>query len=210
MISSKVSGSENGFSMNRSTLTDLNLYDEYINIERDMLSPLASNAFSYYNFKLLGRFKDENGYDIAKIKVIPKRPVDPVFSGVLYVVDSYWNLSGADLYLTGSAIKQPILDTLHIKQEFVPLEKPDTWAMFAQNMDFKFGIFGFKIKGTYTGIFSNYDTNPNFGEKLFNKETFKIENIARERDSTRPPDHRRNKRLHQKRQPKSNMEFRCL
>ncbi len=183
MISSKVSGSENGFSMNRSTMTDLNLYDEYINIERDLLSPLASNAFSYYNFKLLGRFKDENGYDIAKIKVIPKRPADPVFAGVLYVVDSYWNLSGADLFLTGSAIKQPVLDTLYIKQEFVPLEKPDTWAMFAQNMHFKFGILGFKIKGYYACIFSNYNTNPNFDSNFFNKETFKIEKIAKERDS---------------------------
>jgi hypothetical protein len=50
MISSKVSGSENGYSINRSTLTDFDLYDEKLEIEREILSPLADNAFNYYNF----------------------------------------------------------------------------------------------------------------------------------------------------------------
>ncbi len=105
MISSKVSGNENGFSLNRATLTDFNLYDEHLEIDREILSPLADNAFNYYNFKLLGRYKDENGYDIYKISVLPKRKSDPTFSGDLYVVDEWWNLAGANLVLTGDAIK---------------------------------------------------------------------------------------------------------
>ncbi|MBK7938501.1 MAG: carboxypeptidase-like regulatory domain-containing protein [Lewinellaceae bacterium] len=132
MISSKVSGSENGFSLNRATLTDFNLYEERLEIDREILSPLADNAFNYYIFKLLGKFKDENGYDIYKIGMTPKRSADPAFSGNLYVVDEWWNLAGADLALTGAAIKQPVLDTLRIKQEFVPVEKPDTWCLLTQ------------------------------------------------------------------------------
>ncbi len=127
MISSKVSGSENGYSINRSTLTDFDLYDEKLEIEREILSPLADNAFNYYNFKWAGSYTDLNGYTIEKIKVTPKRPADPTFSGFLYVVDAWWNLAGADLALTGAAIKQPVLDTMRIQQQFVLIDKPDTW-----------------------------------------------------------------------------------
>jgi len=184
MVSSKVSGESNGFSINRSTLTNFNLYDEHINIDRDILSPLADNAFNYYTFKFLGRFKDENGYDICKIKVIPKRSADPTFSGYLLVVDEQWNLAGLDLALTGDAIKQPVLDTLRIRQEFVPVEKPDTWCMFSQLTQYEFAVLGFKFTGFFNGVFSNYDIHPKFEEKFFNKEVFKIETTASERDST--------------------------
>ncbi|MBX2892049.1 MAG: carboxypeptidase-like regulatory domain-containing protein [Saprospiraceae bacterium] len=184
MISSIVSGSDNGFSFNRATYTDFDLYDERIEIDREILSPLADNAFSYYNFKLLGKYRDENNYDIYKIGLSPKRSADPAFSGHLYVVDEWWNLAGADLALTGAAIKQPVLDTLRIQQEFVPVEKPDTWRLLSQVTGFKFGLLGFKFDGFFNGVFSNYDLRPQFPKNLFDKETFKIEDDANERDST--------------------------
>lgn len=184
MISSKVSGSDNGFSFNRATYTDFDLYEERLEIQREILSPLADNAFSYYIFKLLGKYRDENGYDIYKIGVTPKRPADPTFSGSLYVVDEWWNLAGADLSLTGDAIKEPVLDTLRIKQEFVPVEKPDTWRLLTQVTGFKFGLMGFKFDGFFNGVFTNYDLKPKFPEGLFNRESFRIEDDANERDTT--------------------------
>ena len=183
MISSKVSGRDNGFSVNRATYTDFNLYDERIEIEREILSPLADNAFNYYNFKLLGRYKDENGYDIYKISVIPRRSGDPTFSGDLYVVDEWWNLAGVDLALTGDAIKQPVLDTLRIVQEFVPVERPDKWLLLSQRTTFKFEVFGFKIQGLFNGVFSNYNVKPDYSNNFFTRETFKIETAAPTRDS---------------------------
>ena len=68
MVSSRVSGSESGFSLNRATLTEFNLYDERLKIEREILSPLADNAFNYYNFKHAGRFKNELGFTVERIK----------------------------------------------------------------------------------------------------------------------------------------------
>ncbi|MCC6462361.1 MAG: carboxypeptidase-like regulatory domain-containing protein [Saprospiraceae bacterium] len=183
MISSKVSGSPNGYSLNRSTLTELSLYDERLNFGRDILSPLASNAFTYYRYRLIGRYRDENGYDIYKIEVTPKNDESPTYSGFVYIVDEWWNLSGADLYLTGKAIQQPILDSMHIVQNFVPVGKPDIWCMFSQNTGFKFKIFGFKIAGFFNGVFSNYDLNPSFGPEVFNREVFKIDKLAATRDS---------------------------
>jgi len=184
MVSSKVSGSDDAFSFNRATFTDFNLYEERLDISRDILSPLADNAFNYYNFKYLGEFKDENGYTINKIQVIPKRSADPTFSGNLYVVDDWWNLSGFTLYLTGAAIKQPVIDTLCITQEFVPVEKPDTWRPLTQITAFKFSILGLKVDGFFNSIFSNYDIHPVFDQDFFTRETFKVENAANERDTT--------------------------
>ncbi len=180
MVSSRVSGSENGFSLNRATYTEFNLYDEHLEIEREILSPLADNAFDYYNFKHAGRFKNELGFTVEKIKVIPKRPADPTFSGFLYVVDELWLLSGAELALTGPSIKQPVLDTMRIQQQYVPLGANDTWGLLTQVTSFKFGILGFKVGGFFNSIFSNYNLEPKFEEGLFSKEIFKIEDKANE------------------------------
>lgn len=180
MVSSRVSGSENGYSVNRANLTDFNLYDERLEIEREILSPLADNAFNYYTFKHAGRFKNELGFTVEKIKVIPKRPADPTFSGFLYVVDELWLLAGADLVLTGPSIKQPVLDTMRIQQQFVPLGENDMWGLLTQVTSFQFGVFGFKIAGFFNSVFSNYDVKPNFPEGLFNKEEFRIEEKANE------------------------------
>ncbi|MBK6930718.1 MAG: carboxypeptidase-like regulatory domain-containing protein [Saprospirales bacterium] len=184
MVSSKVSGNANGFSLNRATLTDFSLYHERINIDRDILSPLADNAFAYYRFQLLGRFRDENGYDIYKIAVLPKSDEAPTFMGHLYVVDEWWNLVGVDLKLTGKAIQQPVLDTLIIQQEFVPVNKPDEWCLLSQITGFEFAVMGFKVKGFFNGVFSNYNLRPAFSPDFFDRETFKIEKDASERDTS--------------------------
>ena len=184
MISSKVSGETNGFSLNRATLTGLSLYEERITIDREILSPLADNAFAYYRFRLKGRFKDQNGYDVYKIEVIPKRDEDPTYLGDIYIVDEWWNLAGVDLKLTGKAIQQPVLDTLTIKQEFVPVNKPDEWCLLSQLTGLKIKVFGFKVEGFFNCVLSNYDLRPTFGPEIFGRETFKIEKAAGERDSS--------------------------
>jgi hypothetical protein len=183
MISSIVSGSENGYSINRSTLTDFNLYEERLDIEREILSPLADNAFNYYRFKWMGSYTDLNGYTIEKIQVTPKRKEDPTFSGMLYVVDAWWNLAGADLRLTGNAIKQPMLDTMRIQQQFVMIGKPDTWRLISQITSFKFGVLGIKINGFFNSVFSQYNLEPGFVKNFFSRETFSIAKEATLRDT---------------------------
>ncbi len=184
MISSKVSGRTNGFSLNRATLAEFNLYEERIPIERDILSPLADNAFSYYNFRLLGRLRDENGYDIYKIEVTPKRPESPAFFGHIYIADEWWNLTGVDLYITGKTIHQPILDTMSVRQEFVLVNKPDQWCLLSQHTGLSFGLLGFKFSGFFFSVFFNYDLNPRYTEDFFGREQFRMEAEAPKRDSS--------------------------
>ncbi len=183
MLSSKVSGNTNGYSLNRATLTAFNLYEEHLSLDRDILSPLADNAFDYYTFRLLGRLRDDNGYDVYKIEVSPKRPESPTLAGHLYVADGWWNITGADVYITGKAIQQPILDTLRIRQEFVPVNKPDEWCLLSQHTGLSFGVLGFRFGGFFFSVFSNYDLRPRFDEGFFGREQFRMEEGATQRDS---------------------------
>lgn len=183
MVSSKVSGNTNGYSVNRATLTEFNLYEERLSLDRDILSPLADNAFSYYNFRLLGRLRDGNGYDIYKIEVQPKRPESPTFFGHIYIADEWWNLTGVDLSITGKAIHQPILDTMSIRQEFVLVNRPDQWCLLSQHTGLTFGLLGFRFSGFFFGVFSNYDLRPRFEPGFWGREQFRVEETATRRDS---------------------------
>lgn len=185
MVSSKVSGADQGFSFNRAFFTEFDLYNEKIEIEREMLSPLADNAFSYYDFKFKGEIRDPGvNYVVYKIQLLPKRSADPTFGGHIYVVADQWNLSATDLVLTENALKIPGLDSMNIRQEFVRVAEPDTWRMLSQYTGIKFGVFGFNIRGFFNTILSNYELNPNFDNGVFNKEVFRIEKEANKRDSS--------------------------
>lgn len=191
MFSSKVSGNDNGFGFNRASLMDFDFYDNHINIERELLSPIANTALQYYRYKLIGTFFDENGYEINKIQVLKKRESDPVLSGFIYIVEDLWNIQSTELYVTGKAIKQAALDTLVITQVHVPVAEPDKWMLLSQSLDFKFGFLGFEAEGNFTGVFSNYEINQTFPDNFFSQEIFKVEEGANEKtqvywDSIRP------------------------
>lgn len=184
MISSKVSGDSRGFSFNRAALTNFNLYREYLEIIRPILTPLADNAFQHYRFKFLGKEQDENGYGIYKIGITPKNSEGPAFNGVIYIVDDLYNIAGCDLYLTSAALNQPIIDTFRIRQQYIPVEKPDDWRLLNQVTSLRIGIFGFKIAGWFNGVFTDYVTQAKFDKDFFDREVFRIEDDANKKDTT--------------------------
>ena len=171
LISAKVSGNDNGFGFNRATLFDFSFYDNSIEIQRQILSPISDNAFGYYKYHLIGTIKDKQGHDVYKIEVIPKRKEDPTWAGIIYIVDNQYNIYATDLYVTGKSIQVSILDTLWLRQNFVAIDK--VWRVFSQTIEFKLGIFGLKIKGDFTGVYSNYNLTPQYQRGFFNNEVFK-------------------------------------
>jgi len=88
MLSSKVSGSSKAFSFNQYRYLNFNFYENLIEMKdvsnRPFVSPINENAFIYYKYTLLGSFF-EDGKEINKIQVTPKRATDPAFSGVIYI-----------------------------------------------------------------------------------------------------------------------------
>ncbi|GAB4245086.1 MAG: DUF5686 and carboxypeptidase regulatory-like domain-containing protein [Ekhidna sp.] len=167
MISSKVSGDEQGFSFNQASDFNINAYDKNIDLdmEREFVSPISNQAFLFYEYEWLGLF-EENGKLINKIRVIPKRSTDPVFEGVIYLVEDEWRFHTIDLMVT-KARGLEFIDSLRINQVFAPTQH-DIWMPLSQKFSFSFGAFGFRGSGYYIGIYSNYEVEPNY--ELFKEE----------------------------------------
>ncbi len=161
MISSKVSGDEQAFSFNQASDFNINPYNKSIDLsqEREYISPISGQAFIMYDFEWLGYF-EENGKLINKIKVIPKRSTDPVFEGVIYIMEDEWRFHTIDLMVT-KARGLEFIDSLQINQVFAPTDQ-DIWMPISQKYAFTFGAFGFKGSGYYIGVYSNYEVEPNY------------------------------------------------
>ncbi|MFC4211417.1 DUF5686 and carboxypeptidase regulatory-like domain-containing protein [Pedobacter lithocola] len=183
MISSKVAGRNNAFSFNKASDLIINFYDNYL-LEntlsaRGFISPIADNAMFYYKYKYLGETK-ENGETVNKIEVIPRRTNDPVFRGVIYILDDSWRIYNTDLYLTkNSGIN--FIDTLNINQTFSKVKT----VYMPTNINFQFNgnVLGFKFAGYYVGVYSNYDISPVFPKNFFNGEILKITKLVNKKDS---------------------------
>ncbi len=183
IVASKVSGEDNGVSFNRAEDSNINLYENSITVFNDLVSPISTNAFSYYKFKLEGSFYDSNGKLINKIKIIPKRKNDRVFEGSIYIVEDDWALYGADLVTSGRQVNLPFVNSLGLKQGYAYAEKIKAWVLISQSIDFDISIFGFKPRGKFSYVYSDYDFNPSFTEKTFTNEVLSFEENATKKDS---------------------------
>jgi len=184
IIASKVSGRDNGISFNRAEDANINFYENSVEFGNDLISPISTNAFSYYKFKLEGTFYDKNGKLINKINIIPKRKNDRVFNGSLYIVEDDWALYGADVSVTGAQINIPVVDVLKLKQNYNYSEENDAWVLISQSIDFKLNALGFKFDGRFSAAFSNYNFTPNFTDKTFTNEVLTFEKEATEKDTS--------------------------
>ncbi|WP_440120519.1 DUF5686 family protein [Tenacibaculum sp. Ill] len=185
IIASKVSGQDNGISFNQAEDVNFNFYENSFDLaDVKVVSPIANGAFGYYNYKLTGVFYDKNGKLINKIQLLPKRKNDRVFSGYIYIVEDDWAIYGADVIVTGAQISLPIVDSLHIKQNYNFSAKNKAWVPVTQTIDFKAGLFGFHFNGRFSAAYSNYNFNPNFTKDTFGNEVLSFAENATEKDST--------------------------
>ncbi|QNK64690.1 carboxypeptidase-like regulatory domain-containing protein [Pedobacter sp. PAMC26386] len=185
MISSKVSGNSNGFSFNQATDFMISFYKNTVDINElsrvGFISPIADQAMLFYRYEFIGTFREGSDW-INKIQVISRRKYDQVFNGYIYITDDTWRIHSTDLTITNNSMIEGI-DTLHIKQQFIPV-KNNKWMLASQRYDYSGGLLGFKFMGTYTGVFTNYNIEPNFPPKFFSNRVLKINADANKKDST--------------------------
>lgn len=182
IIASKVSGNDNGFSFNSAQDANFSFYENTIDINAAIVSPIADNALNYYKYKLDGVFYEENKL-INKIKVTPKRPKDRVWEGFIYIVEDDWQLYGTELTTIGSAIQVPMVTKLIFKQNFKFDTKTDSWVKRSQTIDFGFKFLGFQGDGQFIAVYSNYDFKPQFSENTFSNEVLLFTENANKKDS---------------------------
>ncbi len=183
IIASKVSGDDNGFSLNSAQEAYFSFYENTLEINSEIISPIAQYAFNYYRYKLEGTFFDDQGNMINKIRVTPKRKGDRIFSGYIYIVEDLWQIYGIELTTTGTAIQVPPIEEIVFLQNYKYSEENSLYIQISQSVDFSFKMFGFSGNGKFTAVYSDYNFKPDFNKDSFGREILNFAEKANEKDS---------------------------
>ena len=184
IVASKVSGNDNGFSFNNAADVNFDFYENYLDFNVKVISPIADGAFNYYKYKFDGSFADENNKIINKIKVTPKRTTEPAMDGYIYIVDDSWEIYAVDLSIKGSQMQNPALNNLTLKQSFSYNNKTKIWTKNTQTIDFEAGMLGININGKFTYVYSNFVFPEKFEKKTFTNEVLKFEENANKKEDS--------------------------
>jgi hypothetical protein len=190
VISTRVSGNSDGFGMASPQI--VTFYNNIISVGRGLnprgfISPIADNALRFYTFKYMGTFF-EDGKEVNRIKVIPKRKYEPLFNGYINIIENEWRIYSTDL----SCIKEQqlqFLDTLNIQQIYTAYN--NKWIIKQQVLRPAGKFFGFDFFGSIVQVYSNFNTNPTFTKNTFDNTIVKFVDSSNKRskaywDSTRP------------------------
>jgi hypothetical protein len=132
--STRVSGQTNGLGLANPIL--ISFYDNIVSLPktfnpRGFVSPIADGALAYYRYKYLGVFF-ENGYQVNKIQVIPKRKWEPLFTGYIQIIEKSWNIHSVNLSIDKES-QLEFADKIRIEQQYNPINR-DTWMVSTQTI----------------------------------------------------------------------------
>ena len=191
VLSTRVSGASDAYGLADPRM--ISFYSNIVEISRAInprgyVSPIADNAFQYYRFRYRGAFF-EDGRQITRIEVIPKRDFDPVFSGYIHIVDDEWSIHGLELSIEKDA-QLSLLDKLVIRQQHMPLPGK-VWMLQNQSIIPSAKKFGFQAGGYFSAVFSNYEIDPVFDKRTFGRVILRYDSGSNQRarhwwDSIRP------------------------
>ncbi|HEX2609290.1 MAG TPA: DUF5686 and carboxypeptidase regulatory-like domain-containing protein [Flavisolibacter sp.] len=183
VVSSRQSGGGMGLSFPFFTnfyTNNVSLFISNLN-PRGFISPIADNAFHYYSFHYEGNFFEGNRM-IDRIKVTPRRKHEPLFNGYLFIVDGEWRIHSLDLTTT-SDYQLELIDTLQVRQIHAPVTN-DIWRIQNQVTYVSANKFGFDMSGNFLNVYSNYNLEPGFGKKYFDRVVMSYDTAYNKRDST--------------------------
>jgi Family of unknown function (DUF5686)/CarboxypepD_reg-like domain len=189
VIASKLSG-DDAYSYNNADAANFDFYKNYIPFQVNVISPIADNAFNYYDYQQVSSFTAAGGQTIRKIKVTPKSQNTPTVYGYIYIADGSWQLYAIDVTLKGSDIRQPLLNTLTIRQNFTYNTTQGLWSKNVQVVDFELSLLDVKSLGTFTYVYSNYNYKPNFTKDDITPEVQYFEPESNSRPEKYWKDHR--------------------
>lgn len=94
--------------VNRFQDADLNLFENLIRMPdislNPLISPLAFNAFVYYNYDLKRSFFNEDNHKVYEISLVPRFEGEALFNGTLFIQDSTWELLSYELGVNKTAL----------------------------------------------------------------------------------------------------------
>ncbi len=161
---------------------DFDLYQNLIDMPKvttkQLVSPVAVNAFLNYKYDLAGVFY-ENGQKIYEIKVEPRFKEGPLFSGTLFVIDSLWVIKSMDLAVNPAAMDyfkefRIIHDYENIAGNWVPVRREFIYSL---NDGTDYVMANTRVQH------SNYIFNQGFDKKKFANSVMSYQDEAYDRDS---------------------------
>ena len=158
---------------------NVSVFDNNLN-PRGFISPIADGALNYYRYKYEGSFV-EDGELINTIKVTPRRKNEPLFSGTIQITENDWRIYSTDLLITKEN-QLELLDTLHVTQLHAPVQS-GIWRTKNQVMYVAAKQFGFHVNGNFVNIYSDYDINPKFDKKHFDRTIMKYDTSFNKKDT---------------------------
>jgi|GEM_PF-88852 len=117
-------------------------------VAESAVSPLSTDAFAYYKFKLDGYFMDR-GYGVNKIRVIPRSRGEDVFEGYIYIVEDWWSIHSLSLKTYKFGIE------FNINQVYSPIDDV-AWMPTSQRFDVNAKVLGFDFVYNYVSSVSGY------------------------------------------------------
>lgn len=184
LVAARAAGNYPALNFNRANDINADFYQNLLHwnalSNRSFVSPIAENAFRFYDYKLVGSFK-ENGRLIYKIEVKALSASDPSFSGFIYIVDHEWRIYSVDLKLYRMA-NISFVDTLRLTQQYIPVTA-NVWEPSSVQFHYSGKIFGFVFNGYYEAIYADYRINPTFEPDFFNRKVMEIPRAAFKKDS---------------------------
>jgi hypothetical protein len=179
VIASKVSGQADAYGLSAPNL--LSFYENNIRMgnisPRGFISPVAENALNYYKYKYEGAFY-EDGRQISRIRVIPRRKFEPVYSGYINIVEDEWRIHSLQLEVTKDYGIQ-FFDTIRLEQLHIPVG--NIWVVKSQVVYPAIKMFGFDAHGSFANVYSNYDLSPQFPKGYFTSTVMKYADSSNKR-----------------------------
>lgn len=189
--SSKVSGNSDSYGLAAPQF--YSIYENNVQIgtnlnPRGFISPISENATNYYKYKYRGAFF-EDGKQINRIQVIPKRKYEPLFSGYINIIQGEWRIHSLKLMLTKES-QIEYLDSLILEQQYIPYND-SLWVIHNQVIYPYIKILGIDGHGSFVNVYSKFNIDPGFTKKSFGNTVLKYTDSANRKtetywDRTRP------------------------
>ncbi|MFI5202542.1 MAG: DUF5686 family protein, partial [Candidatus Kapaibacterium sp.] len=171
--------------LNRIALFDVqNFYNDRIQVQDyDVVSPVAHDAFSRYDYDLLGE-GTLNGVDVWKIEVDPLNALFPAFSGTLWIDKTDYTIVYLDLS-PNDAIQLGPIKNVHLEQTF-SFEDNKFWMPSDLNfrLDVKLELpIVPVIRFSQQATLQDYEINTGLPDSLFLREQHSVAASADSVDS---------------------------
>lgn len=151
-----------------SELHHLNLNHDFIRfLNKDFISPLASEAHFFYIFTLRDSIEID-GMKCYEIRLDKRRKKDLAFEGTIWIADSFFALKRAALEI-GPEANINFVKRLRIQQEITPTSS-NPWITSKSRINIEFDRITKEGSGMVVMLYNNYsniETNVRLEEKFF-------------------------------------------